>query len=123
MPSRSRREGRNTSRPKGRRPHEAHLLLKRRALLAGAELVTAQLVWERDATHGSRRFRATIEVGFLEERPHTDSPFTVAVGNRFCGACRTHRADIAVVGQSHQHLSVCVRSEDRSTPGVVPYAL
>ena len=88
MPSRSRREGRNTSRPKGRRPHEAHLLLKRRALLAGAKPVTARLVWERDATHGSRRIRATInEVGFLEERPHTDSPFTIAVGNRSYGAC------------------------------------
>lgn len=107
MPSRPRRESGDTSRPKGRRPHEALLLLKRRALLAGAEPVTTQLVWERDAPHGSGRIRATInEVGFLEERPHTDSPFTIAAGNRFYGACCTHRADIVILGQPHQILSV-----------------
>jgi len=57
-------------------------------LLTGAEPVTTQLVWERDAPHGSSRIRATInEVGFLGERPHTDSPFTLAVGNRWYGTC------------------------------------
>ncbi len=74
------------SRPKGAPPHEAHLLRIRRARLAGAESMTRP-VWERDAPHGSRKNRAAIiEVGFLEERPHTGIPLTMTVRGCVVGA-------------------------------------